>query len=305
LTFSFHIKRQLKISITANKGYRTIRLPIAKKDYNNFVIDVKIARETIDNIYEKYPELFPSTFNKDYVFHGRTPCSVKQGYQCRRIKLNADGTVFTIAAGFFMPYMTALTEDVEKTLFLRRFNVPYWGLTYVSGRNDMYWYRLEQSLGRFNIVGTTVKNPNALPQDLLADEKHTRRNGNKHYIAMTVAKECILGAEITDSASENSLTQAYGVFAHEARSIKPDYQPNTVNTDGWAATQNAWQYWFPQITIILCFLHAFIKIRDRATKALAISFNEVATRVWDTYKATSIIFTTIKTFTGMDGKTCT
>ena len=61
--------------------------------------------------------------------------------------------------------------------------------------------------------------------------------------------------------------------------------------------------WFPQITIILCFLHAFIKIRDRA--ALAISFNEVATRVWDTYKATSIIFTTVKMFTGMDGKICT
>ena len=237
-------------------------------------------------IYKTYSELFPEKFEEGYVFNGRTSCSVKQGYQCRRIKLNADGIVFTIASGFFMPYMTALTKDVEKTLFLRRFNVPYWGLTYVSG-NDMYWYRLEQSLGRFNIVGTTVKDPDALPQDLLADEKHTRRNGNKHYIAMTVAKECILGAEITDSASENSLTQAYGVFAHEARSIKPDYQPNTVNTDGWAATQNAWKYWFPQIMIILCFLHAFIKIRDRATKALVISFNEVAAKVWDAYKATS------------------
>lgn len=56
--------------------------------------------------------------DKGYVFNGRTCYSIKQGYQCRRIKLNADGTVFTIAAG--MPYMTALTEDVEKTLFLRQ-----------------------------------------------------------------------------------------------------------------------------------------------------------------------------------------
>jgi len=147
----------------------------------------------------------------------------------------------------------------------------------------MYWYRLEQSLGRFNLVGTTVKNPEAMPQELLADEKHTRRNGNKNYIAMTVANECILGAEMTESVSEDSLTQAYGVFAHEAHSVKDDY--NTVNTDGWTATQNAWK--FPQITVILCFLHAFIKIRDRATKALAIPFNEIATRIWDAYKATS------------------
>jgi len=151
----------------------------------------------------------------------------------------------------------------------------------------MYWYRLEQSLGRFNLVGTTVKTPEALPQDLLADDKHTRRNGNKHYIAMTVAKECILGAEMTDCASENSLIDAYGVFADEARSVKLDYAPDTVNTDGWAATQNAWQHWFPYITVILCFLHAFIKIRDRATKALAIPFNEATKQVWDAYKATS------------------
>lgn len=28
---------------------------------------------------------------------------------------------------------------------------------YVFGRDDSYWYRLYQSLGRFSIVGTTVK----------------------------------------------------------------------------------------------------------------------------------------------------
>jgi len=33
----------------------------------------------------------------------------------------------------------------------------------------MYWYRLEQSLGRFSIVGTTVKHPEHLPQDLRVD----------------------------------------------------------------------------------------------------------------------------------------
>jgi len=48
---------------------------------------------------------------------------------------------------------------------------------------------------------------------------------------MTVTKECILGAEMTDSASEASLTEAYGVFAREARSVNPNYIPETVNIE--------------------------------------------------------------------------
>ena len=74
---------------------------------------------------------------------------------------------------------------------------------------------------------------------------------------MAVAQKCILGAEMSDSASEAALTEAYVVSASEARSVKPDYAPETVNTDGGAATQNAWRHWFPKIAVILSFLHAF------------------------------------------------
>ncbi len=34
--------------------------------------------------------------------------------------------------------MTAYTKDVDDALFLQRFGVPYWGLTRVFGKNDMY-----------------------------------------------------------------------------------------------------------------------------------------------------------------------
>lgn len=277
----------MNVTDKPRRGYRTIRLPIQESEYSKFVNDVVFARKKTDQLYHEYPELFPDTFVQGYVFNGKTVPSVKMEYRLRRIQLKADGVTFTLAPAFTMPYMTAKSENVEKPLFLRRFNVPYWGMTYVFGRNDMYWYRLEQSLGRFNIVGTTVKDPELLPQDLLADEKHTKRGGEKQYIAMTVAKECILGSAMTESASEVGLAEAYGVFAHEARSLEPGYAPDTVNTDGWAATQNAWRRWFPGITVILCFLHAFIKIRDRATKKMADSFNEAADRVWDAYEATS------------------
>jgi hypothetical protein len=51
------------------------------------------------------------------------------------------------------------------------------------------------------------------------------------------------------------LEKAYGVFASEARALDTDYAPQTVNTDGWQATQGAWKALFPHITVILCFLH--------------------------------------------------
>src|SRR5215472_12798375 len=57
--------------------------------------------------------------------------------------------------------------------FLRKFAVPFWALTEVFGRSPMYWYRLERSLGRASLVGTTVQAPERLPRHLAADEKHT------------------------------------------------------------------------------------------------------------------------------------
>ena len=45
-----------------------------------------------------------------------------------------------------------------------------------------------------------------------------------------------------------------------------NYTPRTVTTDGWQATKNAWKTLFPSLLLILCFLHVFIKVRDRAKK---------------------------------------
>ncbi len=193
--------------------------------------------------------------------------------------------VFTIAPAFVMPYMRGFTADIEKALFLRRFGVPFWGLTYVFGHNDMFWYRTEVSLGHFSVLATTVKEAEKLPQDLLADEKHTWLNGKRRYLAMTVGEGCILGASMAKSASQADLSKAYGVFAQEAKAVKEDYSPCTVNTDGWLATQKAWLSLFPSVLVILCFLHAFLKIRDRATKGLEEWFAPISSKVWDAYKA--------------------
>ncbi|WP_246556330.1 hypothetical protein [Desulfonema magnum] len=209
--------------------------------------------------------------------------SKKQNIMIRRIEIS--GIAHTIRPSFVMPYMTGMTDDAEKGLFLRKFSVPFWGIAHLFGRGPMYWERMEQSLGRNSIVGTTVKDPGKLPEHVVADEKHTRIGGEKAFVATTVAKECVLGASVTDSACEDSLKKAYGTYKEEALGVAPGYSPETVNTDGWKATMNAWESLFPSVTLILCFLHMFISIRDRAKKKFGEIYHEVVTRLWECYGA--------------------
>jgi hypothetical protein len=195
------------------------------------------------------------------------------------------GKSYSVRPSFVLPYMVGFVSEVDKALYLRRFDVPFYGLSYVFGHYPMYWYRLENHLGRSSLVGTTIHRDTELPPHLVADEKHTHIVGVKAYVATTVAGNCILGTAVANNADEVALTKAYGIFAEEAKRVKPDYNPKTVNTDGWAATQKAWRVLFPSILIICCFLHVFIKIRDRAKLKFHDQFLAAASKLWDCYRA--------------------
>jgi hypothetical protein len=278
-----------KDPVSLAEGSPRICIPIDQDTYERILGDAPAFRQYVDQMISQYPEVFPRAIGAGYWLHDVLPASKKlPAVRLRRIKLTAPAadarTVFTIAPSFVLPYMTGYADEVEKALYLRKFGVPYAALTYVFGRNDDYWYRLENHLGRNSIVGTTVKTPEKLPTDLLADEKHTRLNGAPAYIATTVGDDCILGASVTLSADTDALTQGYTPFQTEARQVDAAYQPKTVNTDGWTPTQQAWQSLFPLITTILCFLHAFLKIQA-CSKRLQELFPEIQRRVWDAYHA--------------------
>src|SRR5207249_1418080 len=119
---------------------------------------------------------------------------------------------------------------------------------------------------------------------LIADEHHQRRDGQKNYIATTVAQGCCLGAALAENADATDLTAAYGVFKDEARDVQADYVPKTVNTDGWAATQQAWQTLFTLVVVLRCFLHGWLSIRARA-KHLGAVFWTLGEKVWHAYRA--------------------
>ena len=217
-------KKQTKVT----KKNKRITLPITLDAYNELKADAPAFRQWLDEMIKFYPELFPDDIANGYTLHDVLPASIKLAQvQLRRIRLqqraeSGQAQVFTIAPSDVLPYMVGLTDEVEKALFLRRFGVPFWGLSYVFGRNDDYWYRLSLSFGRYEIVNTTVKDEDKLPEHLLADEKHVHFNGTKGYIATTVGQDCVLGASLALQADETALTRAYGHFKQEAQTLKPE-----------------------------------------------------------------------------------
>ena len=165
------------------RGAKTICVPMKEEEYSEIIESSSFFRAHLDAQFEKMPELFPKDMPQGYDLHDILPPSIKLGLQMRRIKISSTGVVFMVRPSFVMPYMTGYTKDVGDPLFLQRFGVPCWALTHVFGENDMYWHRMVQSFGRNSIVGTTVKDPACLPEDIVADEKHTKLAGQKAYIA--------------------------------------------------------------------------------------------------------------------------
>jgi hypothetical protein len=258
----------------------TIILLIGQEEYAPIVPVWHQFRARIDRQYRLHPELFPDTFvEKEYKLHDHTT-SEKTGVMTRRIKLR-NGEVWTVHPSFVLPYMSGYTAEVSNALLLRKYGVPYEVLSKIFGKDDNYWYRLELQFGRKSIVGTTVKTV-PIPGDLLADEHHEKINGEKTYIATTVAEGCILGAEVSPSASMEDLKKAYGVFKDEALAVEPEFVPSTINTDGWSGTIGALSALFPMTVLVRCFLHAWLRIRDRS-KNLKAQFFEIGERVWGIY----------------------
>ena len=246
---------------TTRRGDKTICIHFeSREEYDACVRDKAQFRSHLLSWFREHPLLFPPEMAHGFTFHGDI-VSAKQALVTSRIRLKASRDVYQIRPSLVMPYMVAMTDEVEKGLYLRRWGVPFDALAYAFGRDSMFWYRSSQSLGRPSIVGTTIRSPEILPEHLVADEKHTRRKGEKAYVATTVAAGCILGAEVSMSPSSEALEKSYGRFAEEALNVDPDYQPESVCVDPWQATNQAWVKLFPKVSIILCFLHSILKIR--------------------------------------------
>jgi hypothetical protein len=264
----------------ASRGAKQIVIPMTRPQYDEIWHETQRLRAFVAEWTSLAPELFPAGFDQGYRLHGFGRQSRKlPGVKLRKIVL-ANGSSYWLRPSFVTGYMAGTIEELAYPLLLASHGVPPWLLKIGFGHSEMYWYRVVERLGRSSLVGTTVRDPARLPEHLAADEHHADWAGQKGYVATTVGEGCLLGVALTASADDTHLQEAYGVFAAEARDVKPEYAPETVSTDGWAATRNAFQALFASITVVLCFLHGFLKIRDRCRKA-----HELHHRVWDVYRA--------------------
>ena len=94
------------ITTASQKNYRTICLPFCDKEYGKIIDDAEQFRHSLDCIYEKMPELFPSNFLQGYQLKD-SRMSKKLNIKIRRIELR-DNISYSIRPSFVMPYLYGL-----------------------------------------------------------------------------------------------------------------------------------------------------------------------------------------------------
>ena len=271
------------------QGSKTIILNITESDYDRFISDISYAKQVIDSALSEdtHGKIFPQgTAKTGYSLKGFERFSKKQRIKKRRIQIGDE--IYRIHPAFVGSYMRGKMKDLKMGIFLMRFGVPFWAIAFVFGMYAMYWYRVWIDLGRNSIVGTTIFSSGDLPEDILADEEHTRVNGTKAYIATTVAQGCLLGAFVVWEAGIACLREGYRVACDEIVNVNEAHLVVTANTDGWSATQTALQCIYKGIAIIQCFLHGFIKVRHRKTHKQEAAFKEASDKIWHAYNADTV-----------------
>ena len=112
-------------SVSIPRHNRVICVPFSPsvQDYNKTVHDSAKFRASVNARIEQFPELFPAEITAGYRMKDIKE-SKKLSNPIRRIEVS--GISYTIRPSFVMPYMTGFVKDVEKGLFLRKHDVPFY-----------------------------------------------------------------------------------------------------------------------------------------------------------------------------------
>ena len=113
-----------------------------------------------------------------------------------------------------------------------------------------------------------VKEPQKLPRALVADEKLTQVARQQVDVPTPVGGGCFLGVSVVEAADTATVERGYGACAKEAKTLVPAYQVRSVCTDGWEAMRQAWRQLFPLIKMLLCLLHAILKMKQHCAGQL-------------------------------------
>ena len=267
------------------KGLTVLTLPIAESTYARFLSDASFARQQLDELIQEYPELFPTDIKMGYSLNGNSrPLKKMNGLRLRQLIIQ--GRYYRLRPSWILPYGRGHTQIAAKALLMVRFGLPFWVVALVLGGNAMYYYRLYLSLSQLPLLSTVLQQEH-MPQHVLADEHHIRIRRTKAYVSTVVGKGCILGIDVVYQASTQALKTSYGRLIRALRQRWPTFRLLSVNTDGWQATQRAWRELCPHIAVLECLLHAFLKVRDRASKKALDVYCHAADKIWSIYRSPS------------------
>ena len=127
-----------------------------------------------------------------------------------------------------------------------------------------------------------MQEPHKVPRDLMADEKLTQVATQQVSVPTTVGGGCVLGGSVVEAADTVTVERGSGECAQEAKALVPTYHARAVCTDGWEATRQAWRRLFPKMTVVLCVLHAILKLQKHCAGPLR---HQGLDRAWQVYQA--------------------
>src|SRR6202521_3911910 len=81
----------------SSRGHRTLCLPLPEQTYQQIIDDPHAFRRTLDDCFQRMPELFPRNFQGSQLMGHRE--SVKRRVKIRRIILK-DGTAYSLRPSF-------------------------------------------------------------------------------------------------------------------------------------------------------------------------------------------------------------
>lgn len=264
----------------------------SEEDYRRIVADASEFRKHLAAFFAESPELKPDWFDDGYVFQ-RTYRSVKLPFAFRQIKPKRKGErIVTVRPSFLLPYNVMRTKVAQAILTLSLSGASYEAIIGALGDilpsqgepklTEEKITRIIRSLGKSDIVRTTVKDPTKLSESVSVDEKHTKQRGQKAYIGMIAASGVILGAMLLPSCSADALTHGYGMIGAELSGLS-GYSVSAVTCDGFRSTQIAMSRVFPDADLYRCFFHSWLPLRDRFSSNPC--FKEASDKLWNLFRA--------------------
>lgn len=265
----------------------------SEEQYLQLFANPQAFRVHLIGFFKRNPELKPDWFDEGFTFH-KIYHSKKLPFSVRQIRPRRESaSIVTVQPSFLLPYFVMHTTLAQAILDLSLSGASYEAIIRsLSALGEERQTRITEEkisriirrLGRSNLVLSTVKQTENLSTALSVDEKHTKANAEKCYIAMAGTSAVLLGAALLPSCRSESLSHGYGLIAEEIAHLR-DYEVSSVTSDGFASTQIAIREAFPDAISFRCFLHSWLPLRDKYSTNPC--FNEASRRIWSIYFAKS------------------